>query len=105
MNWLKTLVLIVTMLVFFVLALAAMVGNHQELPLRISSLETPVSLSVFWWLMLAFLLGLMLGLLNGAWFNMKWRLENRSLRKKLTQVRAQVSEGPVEIEHRGTESA
>lgn len=103
MNWLKTLALIVTMLVFFVLALAAMVGNHQELPLRFASLETPVSLSVFWWLMLAFLLGLALGLLNGAWFNMKRRLENRSLRKELTQARAQVSEGPLETERRGVE--
>ena len=103
MNWLKTLALIVTMLVFFVLALAAMVGNHQELSLRFATLETPVSLSVFWWLMLAFLLGLALGLLNGAWFNMKRRLENRSLRKELTQARAQVSEGTLEMERRGAE--
>ena len=105
MNWLKTLVLIVTMLVFFVLALAAMVGNHQELPLRFASLQTPVSLSVFWWLMLAFLLGLVLGLLNGAWFNMKRRLENRSLRKELTQVRGQLAEGPVEVRQQNDESA
>ena len=47
--------------------------------------------------------GLALGLLNGAWFNMKRRLENRSLRKELTQARAQVSEGPLETERRGVE--
>jgi len=47
-------------------------------------------LSMFWWLLAAFLIGLFFGLLNAAWVNVKHRLEIRTLRRQLDKVEAAI---------------
>ena len=62
---------------------AALFVNQQEMPLSFAVWETPFSLSMFWWLLLAFILGLVFGLLNGIWINVKQRMKNRKLQQAL----------------------
>lgn len=88
MNWLKTLVLVLAMLLFFLLA--ALTANQQEMPLYFAKWQTPIVLSMFWWLLAAFVIGLLFGLLNGAWFNVKHRLSNRRLKRQLEQANAEL---------------
>ena len=88
MKWLKTLVLIMAMLLAFVLA--ALAVNQQEITLTFAVWETPFALSMFWWLLIAFLVGLLFGLLNAVWVNFRRRMEVRKLRQSLAQTTAEV---------------
>ncbi len=88
MKWLKTLVLISAMLLAFVLA--ALSVNQQEVTLTFAVWETPFPLSMFWWLLMAFLVGLLFGLLNAVWVNFRRRMEVRKLRQSLAQTTAEV---------------
>ena len=88
MKWLKTLVLIMAMLLAFVLA--ALAVNQQEITLTFAVWETPFALSMFWWLLMAFLVGLLFGLLNAVWVNFRRRMEVRKLRQSLAQTTAEV---------------
>ena len=45
---------------------------------------------MFWWLLAAFAVGLLLGLLNAIWVNMKHRLQVRKLRQSLAQTTAEL---------------
>ena len=88
MKWLKTLTLLIGMLLAF--TLAALVVNQQELTLTFATWETPFALSMFWWLLAAFLIGLSFGLLNSLWVNAKHRMQSRQLRKQLAQASAEL---------------
>ncbi len=88
MGWLKTLTLISTMLIAGVLA--ALSVNQHEIALNFAVWQTPFTLSIFWWLLIAFLIGLFVGLLNAAWVGLKRRLENRRLRQSLAQANAEL---------------
>lgn len=64
----------------FLIALVAV--NQSVISLRFLSWHTP-EWSVFWWLLLAFLIGLGLGLLGILVLGAKQSLKNRQLRKDL----------------------
>ena len=70
---------------------AALAVNQETIALKFAIWETPVSLSIFWWLLLVFLLGLSVGLLNGLWVNIKRRFENRRLRQSLSDANAELA--------------
>ncbi len=88
MKWLKSIVLLVAMLVAFLFA--ALAVNQQEITLSFAVWQTPFALSMFWWLLAAFAVGLLLGLLNAIWVNMKHRLQVRKLRQSLAQTTAEL---------------
>jgi len=88
MKWLKSLVLVVAMLLAFLLA--ALAVNQQELTLTFAIWETPFALSMFWWLLAAFLIGLSFGLLNAVWVNVKHRLQVLQLRQNLERTSAEL---------------
>ncbi|NOX52751.1 MAG: LapA family protein [Gammaproteobacteria bacterium] len=88
MKWLKSLTLVIAMLLAF--AVAALAANQEELALTFAYWQTPFTLSMFWWLLAAFLVGLFFGLLNAGWMSIKYRLENRKLRQSLAQSSAEV---------------
>ncbi|MGD8832887.1 MAG: lipopolysaccharide assembly protein LapA domain-containing protein, partial [Pseudomonadales bacterium] len=62
--------------------LAALAVNQEPVVLHFLSWQTP-SLSVFWWLLAAFLLGLLLGLLGITVLTTRLSLKNRKLTKQL----------------------
>jgi uncharacterized membrane protein YciS (DUF1049 family) len=88
MKWIKTLALIAAMLLAFVFA--ALSVNQQEIALTFAIWETPFLLSMFWWLLMAFAAGLLFGLVNGAWLNVKHRLRNRRLQQELVNSTAEL---------------
>jgi uncharacterized integral membrane protein len=84
MKWLKSLILVLAMLLAFVVA--ALAVNQDKTALTFAIWTTPFELSLFWWLLAAFLVGLTFGLLNGVWMSVKHRLENRRLRQSLARA-------------------
>ena len=88
MKWLKTLILILAVIIAF--TLAALAVNQQELTLSFAVWQTPFALSMFWWLLAAFIVGLTFGLLNAAWVNVKHRMQVRTLSKSLAQSHAEL---------------
>ncbi len=88
MKWLKSLVLLVAVIIAF--TVAALTVNQTELPLTFAIWQTPFALSMFWWLLIAFVVGLLFGLLNTLWVNVQHRLSNRKLRKSLDQANAEL---------------
>ena len=89
MKWLRNTVLALSMLTAG--AVAALAVNQQTIALKFAIWETPVSLSIFWWLLLVFVIGLGVGLLNGVWVNLKRRLENRRLQQSLASANAELA--------------
>jgi uncharacterized integral membrane protein len=65
--------------------LAALVVNQEPVILRFLNWQTP-ELSVFWWLLAAFLLGLLLGLLGITVLTTRLSLRNRKLARQLGQA-------------------
>ena len=88
MRWLKSLALILTLIVAGVLA--ALSVNQHEIALTFAIWQTPFVLSMFWWLLAAFLLGLFVGMVNAAWIGIRRRLEVRRLRVALEQANAEL---------------
>ncbi len=88
MNWLRNLVVLAAALIAFLGA--ALAVNQQQISLNFAIWETPFALSVFWWLLAAFALGLLFGLLNAIWVNVRHRLQNRKLRQSLAQANAEL---------------
>lgn len=87
MRWLKSIALILTLIVAGVLA--ALSVNQHEIALTFAIWQTPFVLSMFWWLLAAFLLGLFVGMVNAAWIGIRRRLEVRRLRVALEQANAE----------------
>jgi hypothetical protein len=46
---------------------AALSVNQYEMALNFAIWQTPFVLSMFWWLLAAFLIGLLVGLVNATW--------------------------------------
>ena len=80
--------LLVFILIIGLLFFSAIASNQEEITLRFAAWEAPFKISVYWWLLIAFGLGIFIGLLNTFFLNASLRLENKRLLKKLT-------EGPV----------
>ncbi|MFP6816457.1 MAG: lipopolysaccharide assembly protein LapA domain-containing protein [Pseudomonadales bacterium] len=71
----------VALLVFFFAALAV---NQEHIALEFIVWETP-RISVFWWLLAAFALGLLLGLLGITVLSTRFGFRNRALSKRLEE--------------------
>ena len=80
MSWLaRVFWALLAIILFFLAALAV---NQDPVALRFLAWQTP-SISVFWWLLAAFGLGLLLGLLGITVLTTRLSLKNRKLSKQL----------------------
>jgi uncharacterized membrane protein YciS (DUF1049 family) len=80
MRWLTRLFWVSLAVVFFFVAAFAV--NQEPVVLHFLSWQTP-SLSVFWWLLVAFGLGLLMGLSAITVLTTRLSLKNRKLSKQL----------------------
>jgi len=78
--WLKRLLGFATLLLVF--CFAALAVNQETLALRFLDFETP-AISVYWWLLLAFAVGLLLGMALTGVAGLRAAAENRRLRRRL----------------------
>lgn len=80
MNWLAKLFWGVLAIFLFFLAMLAV--NQEPVALHFLTWQTP-QWSVFWWLLVAFAMGLLLGLLGITVLTTRLSLRNRKLAKQL----------------------
>jgi len=83
MSWLARLFWATLAIIVFFLAVLAV--NQVPVTLRFLNWQTP-EWSVFWWLLGAFLLGLLLGLLGITVLTTRLSLRNRKLTRQLTNA-------------------
>jgi len=60
--------------------------NQEEIALRFAIWTTPFEISVYWWLLVAFGLGVFTGFLNSFFVNIRLRIENRRIKKSLRDL-------------------
>jgi uncharacterized membrane protein YciS (DUF1049 family) len=82
-SWLGRLFWVVLAILVFLFAVLAV--NQDPVILRFVTWQSP-ELSVFWWLLGAFLAGLGVGVIGIAWSTVRLRLRNRRLGKALKQA-------------------
>ncbi len=78
LTWFRRVLAAFAALVVFLLAVVAV--NQEQISLKFLAWQTP-ALSVFWWLLIALLLGLTLGLAAAMGMAAKRSMHNRKLRK------------------------
>ena len=81
MTWLKSLLFVCVLILVFLFA--ALAVNQQQVALSFVRWETPFTLSIFWWLFLALILGLLLGWLYSLVRHLPLRLQVHKLKKSL----------------------
>ncbi len=94
MNVLLRALIVLAALVLFVFAIVAV--NQEQISLRFLAWRTP-SLSVFWWLFLALILGLILGFTAALGIIGQQSIRNRRLRRELAaanEARREIGEQP-----------
>ena len=74
---------LIFILIISLLFFSAIASNQEEITLRFAAWETPFKISVYWWLPIAFGLGIFIGLLNTLFVNTRLRFENRRLHKRV----------------------
>ncbi len=87
MTWLRRVLATLAALVLFVFALVAV--NQEQISLRFLGWQTP-ALSVFWWLLSALLLGLLLGLAGALGMTARRSMHNRRMRRQLDTANEEV---------------
>lgn len=81
MTWLKSLLFICVLILVFLFA--ALAVNQQQVALSFVQWETPFTLSIFWWLFSALMLGVFLGWFYSFVRHLPLRLKVRKLKKAL----------------------
>ena len=87
MNGLKSIALFLALATAFLFA--ALAVNQEQVALTFAVWQTPFTLSIFWWLLSALVVGIALGALYGGWVNVRYRFANRRLRKALDKAQQQ----------------
>ena len=103
MTWLRRALAVLLALVLFLFAVVAV--NQEQISLRFLAWQTP-AVSVFWWLLISLLLGLLLGLaaLSGviarrSMRNRRLSRELQSANEELQQLREQAPAPPARPMH------
>ena len=81
MSWLKSLFFFCLLLLVFLFA--ALAVNQQQVALSFVSWQTPFTLSIFWWLLMALVLGIVLGWFYNLVRHLPLRMQVRKLKKAL----------------------
>ena len=100
MNFLKKTIFWLVAVLVFLIALLAAADNSEEVALRFLSTETPV-LPISWWMLLAFIAGVLFGTLLNVVSNTRLRMNARSASRtaeararELDQAKALPPAGP-----------
>jgi len=88
-TWLKSLLFISILALVFVFA--ALAVNQQQVALNFVVWQTPFTLSIFWWLLMALLLGIFLGWSYNWLRHIPLRLQVRKLKKSLAVAESALS--------------
>jgi uncharacterized integral membrane protein len=80
-SWLKSLFFFCILLLVFLFA--ALAVNQQQVALGFVNWQTPFTLSIFWWLLMALVLGLVLGWFYNLVRHLPLRMQVRKLKKAL----------------------
>lgn len=81
MSWLKSLFFFCILLLVFLFA--ALAVNQQQVALSFVNWQTPFTLSIFWWLLMALVLGVLLGWFYNLVRHLPLRMQVRKLKKAL----------------------
>ena len=81
MSWLKSLFFFCILLLAFLFA--ALAVNQQQVAVSFVNWQTPFTLSIFWWLLMALLLGVLLGWFYNLVRSLPLRMQVRKLKKAL----------------------
>lgn len=81
MEFIKRWLFRLLLLVIFVVALLAASDNSQEARLGFLGYETP-EWPLSWWMLTAFVVGVLFGVLLNAWSNTKLRLKARQAKRQ-----------------------
>lgn len=87
MTWLRRTLAVLLALVLFLFAVVAV--NQEQIALRFLAWQTP-AVSVFWWLLISLVLGMLVGLTAALGVAARRSLKNRRLRKELQAVREEL---------------
>lgn len=102
MNLLRKWAFRLLLFVVAVLALLLAADNSSEVPLAFLDYES-MALPVSWWILIAFVLGTLFGMVTNLMANTKLRLESRKANKALERSNAELDKAradslPVEAE-------
>lgn len=84
MSWLKSLFFFCILLLVFLFA--ALAVNQQQVALSFVNWQTPFTLSIFWWLLMALVLGILVGWFYNFVRHLPLRMQVRKLKKALAAV-------------------
>ena len=82
MNLLKKWLFRLLLFIIFVAALVGASDNSNEVPLTFLDYQTPVW-PISWWMLLAFVIGVLFGTLLNTWSNTKLRISARNANKQV----------------------
>ena len=89
MTWMRRVLAVLLALVLFLFAVVAV--NQEQISLRFLAWHTP-TLSVFWWLLISLLLGLLLGLAAPAGVIARRAMHNRRLSRELQNANEELQQ-------------
>ena len=92
MSWLKSLFFFCLLLLVFLFA--ALAVNQQQVALSFVSWKTPFTLSIFWWLLMALVLGIVLGWFYNLVRHLPLRMQVRKLKKALAAAEQALEKNP-----------
>lgn len=92
MSWLKSLFFFCLLLLVFLFA--ALAVNQQQVALSFVSWQTPFTLSIFWWLLMALVLGIVLGWFYNLVRHLPLRMQVRKLKKALAAAEQALEKNP-----------
>lgn len=88
MKWLKSLAVVLTVIAAVLFGMLWV--NQEQVHLTFAIWRTPFALSIFWWMLMAFVGGVVFGVLSGLWAGVKRRMEVRRLKADLAKANAEV---------------
>lgn len=97
MNLLKKWLFRLVLFVVFIAALVAASDNSNEVPLRFLDYQTPVW-PISWWMLTAFVIGVLFGSLLNTWSNTKLRLSARNANKQVEKSAIELDKSKAQSE-------
>jgi uncharacterized integral membrane protein len=94
-SWLKSLFFFCLLLLVFLFA--ALAVNQQQVALSFVSWQTPFTLSIFWWLLMALVLGIVLGWFYNLVRHLPLRMQVRKLKKALAAAEQALEKNPPQV--------
>ncbi len=89
MNLIKKWLFRLVLLIVFVVALVAAADNSHEVPLTFLEYQTPLW-PISWWMLAAFVVGVLFGSLLNAWSNTRLRVSTSRANKQVEKTKREL---------------